>query len=177
MLSGRAYDASDSQLMEERERARALLRAYNATTESELAEHAAILEKLLGRAGDRVWIEPPFFCDYGTNIDLGDDVFLNFNCVILDCARVVVGAGTLLGPAVQIYAAAHSTDPAHRRTGLEHAAPVTVGADVWIGGAAILCPGITIGDQTTIGAGSAVVGDVPAGVVAAGNPCRVLRTL
>jgi maltose O-acetyltransferase len=177
MLAGKAYNASDPELVAERDRARKLFRAYNATTVDEREQRAAILDELLGRLGDGVWIEPPFFCDYGTNIELGNGVFLNFNCVVLDCARVEIGAGTLFGPAVQIYAATHSTDPAHRRTGLEYAAPVTVGANAWIGGAAILCPGVTIGDDTTIGAGSVVVKDVPAGVVAAGNPCRVIREL
>ncbi len=136
---------------------------------------AALLGELLGRLGDDAWIEPPFHCDYGWNVSLGAGAYLNFGCVILDCNPVRIGANVLLGPYVQVYAAFHPTDPALRRTGRELAAPVTIGDNAWIGGGAIICPGVTIGEHTTIGAGSVVTRDIPAGVVAVGNPCRVLR--
>jgi maltose O-acetyltransferase len=120
-------------------------------------------------------IRPPFFCDYGYNIHLGDDVFLNFNCVILDVAGVVIGDRTQIGPAVQIYAADHPRDAATRRSGLEFGRPVRIGADVWIGGGAIILPGVTIGDGAVIGAGSVVTRDVGNEQAVAGNPARPLR--
>ena len=122
-------------------------------------------------------IEPPFFCDYGTNIELGDKVFFNFNCVILDVAKVTIGSNVMFGPAVQIYTATHPMDAEERRSGLEFAKPVRIGNDVWLGGGVIVCPGVTIGDAAVIGAGSVVVRDIPAGVFAAGNPCRVIREI
>jgi maltose O-acetyltransferase len=124
-----------------------------------------------------VWLEPPFYCDYGRNIALGRKVFFNFNCVILDVMAVRIGDRTLCGPAVQIYTAVHPLDAAERSRGLEFAKPVAIGSDVWIGGAAVICPGVTIGDRAVIGAGSVVTRDVPADVFAAGNPCRAIRTL
>jgi maltose O-acetyltransferase len=127
--------------------------------------------------GSDVEIVAPFFCDYGSNIFIGSRVFLNTNCVILDCARVEIGDDVQVGPGVHLYAATHPLNPGARRTGLERAAPVTVGSDVWLGGGAIVCPGVTIGSGTTIGAGSVVLSDVPAGVLAVGNPCRVVRSV
>ena len=132
---------------------------------------------MLGEKGEGVYIEPPFYCDYGSNIFLGNKVYMNFNCVILDCNIVRIGDGTMLGPAVQIYAATHPLDAAQRAAGPELAYPVTIGRDVWIGGGAIIGPGVTIGDNTTIGAGSVVVKDIPANVFAAGNPCKAIRQL
>lgn len=177
MLAGEPYDPLDEELVAARARARAITHAYNATGEDEPERRSELLGELLGGADDGVWIEPPFYCDYGSNVYLGRKVFLNFGCVILDCARVEIGENTLLGPSVQIYAATHPVDPAPRREGVEFARPVTIGADVWIGGAAIVCPGVTIGAGTTVGAGSVVVSDLPDRVVAAGNPCRVVRKL
>jgi maltose O-acetyltransferase len=177
MLAGEPYDPLDEELVAGRARARALTVAYSATLGDETVRRRELLDELLGGAGEDVWIEPPFHCDYGSNIYLGQRVFLNLGCVILDCARIEIGANTLLGPCVQIYAATHPVDPAERRAGVEFARPVTVGPDVWIGGACIVCPGVRIGAGTTVGAGSVVVSDLPAGVVAAGNPCRVVRTL
>ncbi len=177
MLAGEPYNGFDPQLLRERSQARRLLALYNATAMEEKERRAELLKELLGAAGDGVWIEPPFQCDYGSNIDLGPGVFINFNCVILDCHEVRIGAGTLIAPAVQIYTGYHPTEPEVRKTGRERAAPVRIGTNVWIGGGAVICPGVTIGDNTTIGAGSVVIKDVPANVVAAGNPCRVLRTL
>ncbi len=177
MLAGEPYWAADNELQLERLNARRLTRALNTSSEAESDRRLEILKELLGETGEGVWIEPPFFCDYGYNISLGKGSYLNFNCVILDCNTVQIGENTLIGPAVQIYAAYHSSSPEDRRTGLELAAPITIGDNVWIGGGAIICQGISIGDNTTIGAGSVVVKDIPANVVAVGNPCRVTRQL
>ncbi|HEX6367874.1 MAG TPA: sugar O-acetyltransferase [Longimicrobium sp.] len=177
MLAGELYDAADPQLVQERRRARDLLRALNASAGAETEVRASILRELLGAAGEGVWIEPPFFCDYGSSIHLGDRVFFNFNCVVLDVARVTIGSDVMFGPAVQIYTATHPMDYQTRRAGLEGAKPITIGSDVWVGGGAIILPGVTIGARSVIGAGSVVTQDVPEGVFAAGNPCRVLRLL
>jgi maltose O-acetyltransferase len=173
MLAGELYDALDPQLARERTRCRDLCRLLNDSREHE-RQH--ILSELFGAAAD-VFIQPPFHCDYGTNIKLGGKVYFNFNCVILDVMPVVIGDNTLIGPAVQIYTATHPLDAVERRGGLESAKPIMIGADVWIGGGAIICPGVTIGDRSVIGAGSVVTKSIPADVIAAGNPCRVLRAL
>jgi maltose O-acetyltransferase len=134
------------------------------------------LQKLLGAGGADVSIQPPFYCDYGSNIYLGKNCYFNFNCVVLDVCPVRVGDITLFGPGVHIYAATHPENATLRRT-RELGKPVDIGADVWVGGAAIICPGVTIGSRTIIGAGSVVTRDIPAGVLAVGNPCRVVRHL
>ena len=177
MLAGELYLATDPQLVAERRRARDLLHALNASRDEETELRASILRELLGAAGEGVWIEPPFACDYGSNIHLGDRVYFNFNCVVLDVARVTIGSDTMFGPAVQIYTATHPMEYALRRAGQEFAKPLTIGSDVWVGGGAIILPGVTIGARSVIGAGSVVTRDVPEGVFAAGNPCRVLRLL
>jgi len=176
MLAGELYDPLDPLLCAERQRARDLCQALNASRENDPDGRAAILRELLGRATD-VWIQPPFFCDYGTNLTVGTKVFFNFNCVVLDVMPVRIGGHTLFGPAVQICTATHPIDAAERRGGLEFARPIEIGSDVWVGAGAIICPGVKIGDGSVIGAGSVVTRDIPAGVTAAGNPCRVLRTL
>jgi maltose O-acetyltransferase len=177
MVAGEPYRADDAELVRERFRARRLTARYNATDPEDLGERRALLAELLGGGGDQAWIEAPFFCDYGWNISLGEGAFLNFNCVALDCAPVEIGAFSLLGPAVQLCTATHPVDPAERETGLEYALPIAIGRNVWIGAAAIIGPGVTIGDGSVIGAGAVVLRDVPAGVLAAGNPCRVIREL
>jgi maltose O-acetyltransferase len=177
MLAGELYRASDPELARERLRARRLVAAYNASAADAADERRRILDELLGRAGDAAWIEPPFHCDYGWNITLGDRAFLNFNCVILDCAPVTIGALALLGPGVQLCAATHPLDREERATGSEYARPIALGRNVWIGAGVVVGPGVTIGENSVIGAGSVVIRDVPADVVAAGNPCRVLRPL
>ena len=177
MVAGELYRADDPELVDARARARILTAQYNATTPDDAVGRRAVLEELLGEAGPDVWIEPPFFCDYGWNISLGARVFLNFNCVVLDVAPVRVGELTLLGPAVQLCAATHPLDPRERERGLEYGQPVDIGRNVWIGAGAIVGAGVTIGDDSVIGAGSVVVRDVPAGVLAAGSPCRVIREL
>lgn len=176
MLAGELYDSLDPELGRRRERARDLCWALNASKESEQATRRALLEQLLGSGGDSAWIQPPFFCDYGSNIQLGQKVYFNFNCVVLDVCPVKIGDYTMFGPAVQIYTATHPLNAAERRRG-EYAKPIEIGSDCWIGGGAVILPGVTIGSKTVIGAGSVVTRDVPAGVVAAGNPCRVLREI
>jgi maltose O-acetyltransferase len=176
MLAGESYDSLDAELVRRRERARDLCWELNATKESERTARRALLEQLLGSGGDSAWIQPPFFCDYGSNIRLGQKVYFNFNCVVLDVCPVSIGEFTMLGPAVQIYTASHPLDAAERRRA-EHGKPIEIGADCWIGGGAIILPGVKIGCRSVIGAGSVVTRDVPEGVVAAGNPCRVLRAI
>jgi maltose O-acetyltransferase len=176
MLAGELYDALDPQLAQERQRCRDLCKLLNESREDQEEERRDILALLFGRATD-AWIQPPFFCDYGSNIVLGSKVFFNFNCVVLDVMRVEIGSNVLFGPAVQIYTATHPVNATERRTGLEFARPISIGSDVWVGGGAIICPGTTIGDRSVIGAGSVVTRPVPADVFAAGNPCRVIRSL
>lgn len=177
MLGGALYDPRDPQLCAERRRARLLFKAFNDTRDDEQEERARLIRELIPASGHDVWIEPPFYCDYGSNITLGDKVFFNFNCVILDVAAVRIGSGVLFGPAVQIYAATHPLSAAERRTGLESGKAVEIGDDVWVGGGAIICPGVRIGAQSVIGAGSVVTRDIPERVFAAGNPCRVIREI
>jgi len=177
MLAGELYDPLDARLQAERRRARLLLKAFNDTRDDEAGERARLLGELFGAAGAGLLIEPPFFCDYGSNITLGERVFFNFNCVVLDCAAVRIGSGTMFGPAAQIYAATHPMSAAGRRTGLELARPVEIGSDVWVGGGAVICPGVRVGDGSVVGAGSVVTRDIPRGVFAAGNPCRVVREI
>jgi maltose O-acetyltransferase len=176
MLAGELYDPLDAELVERRIRARELCYQLNATRETEQDRRRPILQELLGAGGDSVWMQTPFFCDYGSNILLGKRVFFNFNCVVLDVCQVKIGDYTMFGPAVQIYSATHPLEAELRRT-QEFAKPIEIGADVWVGGGAIICPGVRIGERTVIGAGSVVTRDVPSGVLAAGNPCRVLRDL
>jgi maltose O-acetyltransferase len=177
MLTGELYNALDPQLFQERLNARLLLKMLNDSREDESAERHQILKQLLPNAGEELWLQPPFYCDYGYNIKLGDKVFFNFNCVILDVGPVTIGSRTLFGPNVQVYTATHPMDHKKRAAGLEYAKPIIIGEDVWIGGSAVICPGVHIGDRSVIGAGSVVTKDIPADVFAAGNPCRVIRTL
>jgi maltose O-acetyltransferase len=171
MLSGELYDASDPELVAGRRRARDLLVLYNADPQPNL------LRELFGEVGPDAVVEPPFHCDYGDNVTVGVRFYANAGCVFLDCAPITIGDRVLLGPGVHLYAATHPTDAETRRRGLEYALPVTIGDDVWIGGAAVALPGVTIGDRAVVGAGSVVTSDVPADVVVAGNPCRPLREL
>jgi maltose O-acetyltransferase len=176
MLSGELYDPLDPELIRARDRARDLCQDLNATREADRESRRRILTALFGRGGDSVWMQPPFFCDYGSNILLGQRVFFNFNCVVLDVCRVTIGDFTLFGPTVQIYTATHPMNAELRRS-QESARPIEIGSDVWVGGGAILCPGVRIGSRSVIGAGSVVTRDVPEGVFAAGNPCRVVREI
>jgi maltose O-acetyltransferase len=171
MLAGELYDASDPDLLAARRRTRELLARYNADPVP------ALLRELLGAVGPEAVVEPPFYCDYGDNIAIGERFYANTGCVFLDCARIEIGERVLFGPNVQLYAATHPVEAEARREGLEYAVPITIGDDVWLGGAVIVLPGVTIGDRAVVGAGSVVTNDVPAEIVAAGNPCRPLREL
>ena len=176
MVAGALYDPLDAELVAARNRARDLCQALNATHEADRDERRHILLALFGAGGDTVWMQPPFFCDYGWNIELGERVFFNFNCVVLDVCPVRIGSFTLFGPAVQIYTPMHPLDAKLRRA-QEFGKPVTIGSDVWVGGGAIILPGVAIGSEAVIGAGSVVTRDVPGRVFAAGNPCRVIREI
>jgi maltose O-acetyltransferase len=176
MLQGELYRPDDPELQAALAAAKAWMDDYNALTLRTPAERHALLRRGLALVGAGSVIRPPFFCDYGTNIRIGAGVFLNFNCVILDVAPVTIDDGAQIGPAVQIYAADHPRDPAQRRAGLELGRPVRIGRNVWIGGGAILLPGITVGDDAVIGAGAIVTRDVPPGETVAGNPARRIST-
>lgn len=177
MLGGELYDPRDPQLSTERRHARLLLKTFNDSRDDEQDERARLIKELIPAAGHGLWIEPPFYCDYGSNITLGDNVFFNFNCIVLDVAPVLIGSGVLFGPSVQVYAATHPLSAKGRRTGLESGKAVEIGEEVWIGGGAIICPGVRIGAQSVIGAGSVVTRDISGRVFAAGNPCRAVREL
>jgi maltose O-acetyltransferase len=172
MLAGDLYRADDPTLQADRLAAAEWMARYNAALARSDADRLELLRECLGMAGDGAVIRPPFHCDYGYNIQIGAGVFLNFNCVILDVVAVTIGAGTQIGPAVQIYTADHPREAEARRTGAEFGRPIVIGANVWIGGGAIILPGVTIGDDAIIGAGSVVTRDVPAGAAARGNPAR-----
>jgi maltose O-acetyltransferase len=176
MLAGELYNPLDPELVAARNRARDLCQDLNATREGQQDERRRILRELLGAGGDDVWMQPPFFCDYGSNIYLGKKCFFNFNCVVLDVCAVRIGDYTLFGPAVQIYTATHPMDAEQRRS-QEFAKPIEIGSDVWVGGGAIVLPGVTIGSRSIVGAGSVVTRDIPEDVFAAGNPCRVVRSI
>lgn len=177
MLAGELYLASDPELVALRARARSLSRAFNRTGSEQMELRQSLLSQLLGRTSRDVFIEPPFFCDYGANIHLGSRVYMNFQCTILDCNRVDIGDDVMFGPGVHIYTATHPLDPDERTSGPEQALPVRIGNKVWIGGSTVILPGVTIGEGSTIGAGSVVTKDVPPHVLAVGNPCRVMRAL
>lgn len=173
MLAGELYDASDAELQADLAAAQGWMARFNGALAQPVADRRALLAERLGAVGAGVDIRPPFHCDYGFNIRLGENVFFNFNCVVLDVVAVSIGDRTQIGPGVQILTADHPRDAAVRRSGLEFGRPVTIGSDVWIGGAALILPGVTIGDGAIIGAGSVVTRDVPAGARAFGNPARV----
>ena len=175
MLDGELYDAWNPELVAAREQARSLCMRINGMEPADPARREALVQ-LLGAGGDTASVTSPFFCDYGSNIALGERVFFNFNCVVLDVCRVTIGSFTLFGPAVQIYTAMHPLDAALRRQ-QEYGKPVEIGSDVWVGVGATMLPGVRIGSRAVIGAGSVVSRDVPDAVFAAGNPCRVIRDI
>jgi maltose O-acetyltransferase len=177
MLAGELYDPLDQELAEDRVRTRLLLKRLNDSREDHTEERMNILKELIPHAENGLWLQPPFFCDYGYNMVVGEKVFFNFNCVVLDVTYVTIGSRTMFGPNVQIYTATHPLDHIERSAGKEFAKPIKIGADVWIGGSVVICPGVSIGDRTVIGAGSVVTKNIPADVFAAGNPCRVIRGL
>lgn len=167
---------SDAGVLEELKEARRLNQELNAADRSDLEAVAAIVKKLLGKS-DGAFINPPFFCDYGSHIEVGKNFFANYNCTILDVARVVIGDNCQLAPNVAIYTAGHPVHPETRNTAYEYGIGVTIGDNVWIGGNTVICPGVHIGSNTVIGAGSVVTKDIPDWVIAAGNPCRVIREI
>jgi maltose O-acetyltransferase len=177
MLNGELYDAADPELVNQRKQARIWIKQFNDAGEEMTGQRMEILHLLIPFQGQQVWIEPPFHCDYGSNIHLGDRVYFNFNCIVLDVMKVSIGHHTLIGPAVQIYTAMHPMNWKERALGPEYAKPVSIGCDGWIGGGTVVCPGVRIGDRCVIGAGSVVTRDIPDDVFAAGNPCRVIRSL
>ena len=177
MLAGELYLAADPELFALSQRSRWFMQRFNQTLPDQGDQKRAILREWLGAVGDGVWIEPPFFCDYGAHLHLGKNVYFNTNCVVLDCNTVHIGDNTQFAPAVQIYTATHPIDAHERIKGPELAYPIRIGANVWVGGGSIICPGVSIGDNTTIGAGSVVTKDIPTNVLAVGNPCRVIREL
>lgn len=175
MLAGEPYDAKDPELSGERLRIRPLLRELcRPETAPGTETYRSLIRQLLPRCPEDIWIEPPFFCDYGYNIYCGENVFFNFDCVILDAMPVRIGNNCLFAPKVQLYTATHPSDAATRRK-TEYAAPITIGNDCWIGGGAIVCPGVTIGDRVVVGAGSVVTRDIPSDSIVAGNPARPIR--
>src|SRR5689334_7926179 len=176
MIAGELYDALDPELVLARNRARDLCQNLNNSREADEELRRQILLDLFARGGKTAWIQPPFYCDYGSNIELGERVFFNFNCVVLDVCPVRIGSFSLFGPAVQIYTPMHPFNAELRRRE-EFGKPVEIGSDVWVGGGAIILPGVRIGSRAVIGAGSVVTRDVPDNVFAAGNPCRVIREI
>lgn len=177
MVTGRLYYPGDEVLSKARDRAKRLTWRYNQLDPTDWEGRTALLRELLGHLGEDSWIEPSFRCDYGVNITVGDSVFVNYDCIFLDVAPITIGSRVLIAPRVYLYTAGHPTDAQVRSTGLEFGLPITIGDDAWIGGSAVILPGVTIGAGSIIAAGSVVTKDIPAGVIAAGNPCRVLREI
>lgn len=175
MLAGMLYRADDPQLQADCARKDRLLRRL--AQSDDYAEWKAIFRELLGSVGENFWIQPPFLCDYGCHIHIGDHFFANCDCLILDVCDVTIGDHVFLAPRVSIFTATHPIDAGVRNSGLEYGKPVTIGSSVWIGGNTVINPGVTIGDNVVIGSGSVVTKDIPSGVIAAGNPCRVLREI
>lgn len=177
MLAGELYLASDRELSQERLHARMLLKKLNDSAPDELLLRQQVMEQLFREVGKDFGIEPPFFCDYGYNIQVGDQVFFNFNCTLLDVCPITIGNRCLFGPNVQIYAATHPIESSSRGSLLEFGQPVRIGDDVWVGGGAIICPGVHIGSRSIIAAGAVVTKEVPSDVLVAGNPARIIKTL
>jgi acetyltransferase-like isoleucine patch superfamily enzyme len=177
MLSGELYDPNVPELSADRRRAKELLIRFNRTMPGQTEERRAVLGELFGSLGPGAVVEPPFQCDYGINIHAGERLYINVNCVFLDCGRLEIGNHVLFGPAVQVYTVNHPLQPGPRSEDLELTAPVRIEDNVWIGGSSVVVPGVTIGKNSVIGAGSVVTRDVPPNVVAVGNPCRVLKPL
>ncbi len=177
MLTGELYDPSDPELVAGRRRARRLTRQFNGTGETEMEKRESLVRELFGSVGDSPHIEPPFRCDYGDNIHVGDGFYANFDCVILDVCPVEIGGNCWLGPGVHIYTATHPLDAETRVEGPEYGKPVTLGNNVWVGGGAIINPGIEIGDDAVIASGAVVTDDVSDNVVVGGNPAKVIKKL
>lgn len=178
MLSGEWYEPIfDKELASERAKVKDLCHEYNSLAPSDEQSRIKLIKKILGKTKNRVCIEPHFYCDYGYNIEVGENFYINHNCVILDCAKVTFGDNVFIGPNCGFYTAVHPLDFKSRNAGLEMAKPIKTGNNVWIGGGVTVLPGVTIGDNSVIGAGSVVVKDIPDNVVAAGSPCRVVKKI
>jgi len=177
MISGKLYKAFGAELLKERQFAKELIFDFNALRPSEIEKRNAILRTLLGKTQKSFFVEPPFRCDYGYNIEIGENFYSNYNLIILDCAKVSIGNNVLIAPNVAIYTAGHPIDFEKRNQEFEYAFPVTIGNNVWIGGNTLINPGVTIGDNSVIGSGSVVTKDIPSNVIAIGNPCKVLREI
>ncbi len=177
MQRGETYNDFDQDLFNRRVVAKKLFRAYNQTSDDAVEERRRIMTELFKSVGENVWIEPDFRCEFGKNITIGNDVYINFGCVILDCGQVTIGNNTLIGPNVGLFSGNHTTDAEERAAGGLIPKPITIGNRVWLCGNVSIVPGVSIGDDTIIGAGSVVTHDIPSGVIAAGNPCRVLRKI
>lgn len=177
MQEHQIYDDFDADLFDRRVEAKKLFKEFNRTTDDEVEKRQEIMKKLFKKVGERVYMEPNFTCEFGKNITLGNDLYINFGCTLLDCGQIVIGNNTLLGPNVSMYSANHSLDAEERIAGALIPKPIIIGNRVWIGGGTTVLSGVTIGDDSVIGAGSVVTRDIPAGVVAAGNPCKVIRKI
>jgi maltose O-acetyltransferase len=177
MLGGELYLADDPDLAADFARAQELLERYNRTLHAERDVRDAILRDLIGDLGERVVIRPPFRCEYGSRVSIGARTFMNYDCLMLDVAPITIGAACQLATRVQLLTATHPVDPEPRRIGWESGEPISIGDNVWLGGGVIVCPNVTIGEDTVVGAGAVVTRDLPAGVVAAGVPARVIREI
>lgn len=177
LQQGKIYNDFDTDLFQRRIQAKKLFRAYNKTEDEEIDKRNELMKKLFDKVGKDVWIEPDFKCEFGKNIEIEDHVYINFGCVILDCARVTIGANTLLGPNVGIYPVNHALDAQERIHGGCYGKPIHIGKNVWIGGDVKILAGVSIGENSVIGTGSIVTKDIPANVVAVGNPCKVIKKI
>lgn len=177
MLSGQWYQAGDAELSQERAAARQILKQFNEVDPADTASSDDLIRQLFGKAGKNLFVQAPFYCDYGYNIEVGDDVFFNFNCVVLDVCKVTLGDRVFVAPNVQFYPATHPLEAKPRGEMWEYGKPITVGNDVWIGGSAVICPGVRIGDGAVIAAGAIVTKDVPPHVVVGGNPAKILKNI
>lgn len=177
MIAGELYRPSDETLVKDRYNARLLLNTINTLSEKDKEQRDAAVNKLIKNMGDNLYIEPPFFCEYGYNIKGGKNLYMNFNCCILDVSTVTFGDNVMLAPGVQIYTATHPLKSEERDSGLEFAKPITIGNSVWIGGNSTICPGVTLGNNVVVGAGSVVTKSFPDNVVIAGNPAKIIKTI
>lgn len=177
MLSGKLYIAQGEELARDNKKSRRLTRLFNQTTEEQQDYRVQLLKELFESTGEKLYMEPPFHCDYGCHISVGENFYANYDCIILDVCKVKIGRNVFFGPRVSIYTAGHPTDAEVRGALLEFGKPVTIGDDVWVGGNTVINPGVTIGNRVVIGSGSVVTKDIPDDVIAVGNPCRVLRKI
>ncbi|MGM0421076.1 MAG: maltose acetyltransferase domain-containing protein [Bacillota bacterium] len=177
MLAGQLYHADDPELVQDRLQARRLTRLYNQTREDELEKRKEIIQELLGKAGKNYFIEPTFRCDYGYNIQIGDNFYMNFDCIMLDVCEIKIGANCQIGPGVHIYTATHPLDAKERNSGAELGKPVTIGDNVWIGGGSIINPGVKIGDNVVIASGSIITKNIKTNLVVGGNPAQTIKKL